>query len=456
MKRLLLILSIVFSLSAKGQYTNLFNFSASTAGSNPQSTFVFDGTFLYGTTWQGGTNDKGTIFKILPDGTGYVKLMDFTGVTNGSNPFTLIYDGSVLYGTTQHGGANDFGTIFKINTNGTGYTKLLDFDYWVNGGYPSRTLILEGGILYGSTGQGGIHGQGTLFKIMTNGTGYVKLMEFSGTINGRNPVSLYSDGTFLFGLTFGGGTNDMGTIFKILPNGTGYVKLMDFSGISSGSYPYSSLISDGTFLYGMTHSGGTNNLGTIFKIMPNGTGYQKLMDFLGNANGSNPFGSLISDGTFLYGMTNGGGSNFSGTLFKIMPNGTGYVKLIDFEGIANGSNPVGSLISDGTFLYGMTSGGGSMSFGAIFKYQLSTLGFPENDTEASFTIFTNSNNGIVTIHSIDNKYEVVIVNMLGQTIHSSKITSYHTEIDLSYQDKGTYLVIIYDGKKNIGKKIQLQ
>ena len=56
---------------------------------------------------------------------------------------------------------------------------------------------------------------------------------------------------------------------------------------------------------------------------------EKLMDFLGNANGSNPFGSLISDGTFLYGMTNGGGSNFSGTLFKIMPNGTGYTKLIE-------------------------------------------------------------------------------------------------------------------------------
>lgn len=454
MKKLVLILYLLFCISVKGQYTNLFNFSSSTTGSNPQSSFVSDGTFLYGTTWQGGTNDKGTIFKILPDGTGYVKLMDFTGVTNGSNPFTLIYNGNFLYGSTQHGGVNDFGTIFKINTNGTGFSKLLDFDYWVTGAYPSRELILKSGFLYGSTGQGGINGQGTLFKIMPNGTGYVKLMDFSGIVNGRNPVSLYSDGIFLFGLTFGGGTNDMGTLFKIMPDGTGYEKLLDFSGIPNGSYPHGSLISDGTFLYGMTRQGGTHNLGTIFKIMPNGTSYQKLIDFSGNSTGNNPLGSLISDGVFLYGMTNGGGSNFAGTLFKIMLNGTGFIKLFDFDGATNGSNPSCSLISDGTFLYGMTSGGGSMSFGTIFKYQLSTLGISENELEASIRI--NSINGIITIQGLEKKHEVLIVNMIGQSIYSSKIINFNTEIDLSDHTKGIYLVIINDGKKNIVKKILLQ
>src|SRR3989304_4196426 len=91
--------------------------------------------------------------------------------------------------------------------------------------------------------------------------------------------------------------------FKIKPDGTGYAKLLDFADAANGNYPLGSLISDGTFLYGMTGGNGTNDLGTVFKIMPDGTGYAKLLDFADAANGSYPMGSLISDGTFLYGMT---------------------------------------------------------------------------------------------------------------------------------------------------------
>lgn len=55
--------------------------------------------------------------------------------------------------------------------------------------------------------------------------------------------------------------------------------------------------------------------------------------------GSSPFGSLFSDGTFLYGMTKNGGINNKGTIFKIMPDGTGYVKLLDFDGATTGQYP---------------------------------------------------------------------------------------------------------------------
>jgi uncharacterized repeat protein (TIGR03803 family) len=99
----------------------------------------------------------------------------------------------------------------------------------------------------------------------------------------------------------------------------------------------SSLIYDGTFLYGMTSWGGTNGDGTIFKIKPDGTGSVKLFDFNKTINGSQPNGSLISDGTFLYGMTFRGGTNDVGTTFKIKPDGTSYVKLLDFDGTTTGS-----------------------------------------------------------------------------------------------------------------------
>lgn len=183
---------------------------------------------------------------------------------------------------------------------------------------------------------------------------YTKLLDFAGTTNGNGPYGdLISDGTFLYGMTRIGGANNQGTIFKIMPDGTGYTKLFDFiSGTTGPGYgPRGSLYFDGTFLYGTTVSGGSSDMGTIFKIMPDGTGFVRLFNFTGTANGSNPVGTLISDGTFLYGAAQGGGTNSMGTLFKIMPNGTGFVKLLDFAGVSNGSTPAyGPLYSDGTYL----------------------------------------------------------------------------------------------------------
>src|SRR5882672_6043782 len=139
-----------------------------------------------------------------------------------------------------------------------------------------------------------------------------------------------------------------------------YTRVLDFVGATNGSFPQGDLTSVGTFLYGMTNTGGANNMGTIFRIKPDGTAYAKLLDFTGfdgSAHGSHPQGSLLSDGTFLYGMTRDGGVNGVGVIFKIMLDGTGYATLLDFAGSTNGSLPTGSLISDGTFLYGMTTNG---------------------------------------------------------------------------------------------------
>ena len=145
---------------------------------------------------------------------------------------------------------------------------------------------------------------------------YTKLLDFEGNGHEGNPLSLISDGTFLYGMTNGTGLSGMGTIFKIKPDGTGYSKLLDFSGAANGRIPAGSLISDGTFLYGMTDAGGINDMGTIFKIKPDGTGYSKLLDFVGFANGRNPSASLASDGPFLYGMTRQGGTTELGPPFK--------------------------------------------------------------------------------------------------------------------------------------------
>jgi uncharacterized repeat protein (TIGR03803 family) len=449
-------LGTIFKILPDGTgFVTLLNCRGAANGSKPTGTLISDGTFFYGMTGQGGTNNLGTIFKIMPDGTGYEILLDFAGAVNGNTPTgSLIFDGTFLYGMTNQGGTNNLGTIFKIMPDGTGYVKLLDFAGAINGSDPLGSLYADGTFLYGMTSTGGIYNLGTLFKIMPDGTGYVKLLDFSGTTNGSTPTgSLISDGTFLYGMTKQGGTNNnAGTLFKIMPDGTGYLKLLDFEDIANGSNPYGSLISDGTFLYGMIQFGGINNSGTLFKIMPDGTGFVKLLDFAGTANGRYPAGSLITDGTFLYGMTQYGGTNSLGTLFKIMPDGTGYVKLLDFTGAANGSHPNGSLISDGTSFYGMTSDGGSPNAGTVFKFGLAT-GINENDnTSISVSIYPNPFTNEIKINS-SSSGEIILFDINGKEILRQNSLTGETTISTENISAGFYLLNYHDKGKTVNRKL---
>ena len=359
-------------------YTTLLEFDNTTNGSTPYGSLISDGTFLYGMT-NGGFSSLGSVFKIKPDGTGYTKLLDFTGTANGKNPYgSLFWDGTFLYGTTLSGGSNNFGTIFKILPNGTGYVNLLNFNNTSTGGYPIGSLSSDGTFLYGTTTGFGLNGRGTIFKIMPNGTGFVKLLDNDVGTTNLPEGTLLINGTVLYGVKSGGGAGVApfapGTIFKINPDGSGYTKLFSFK--VAGNSPPGSLVSDGTFLYGMAAAGGLFNYGTVFKIKPDGTGYVDLLDFLGTTNGGRPCGRPILVGGSLYGMTSQGGTNDYGTIFKINPDGTGYVKLLDFDVATNGENPNGSLISDGTFLYGMTTNGGPGNFyGSVFKIMLNGTGF---------------------------------------------------------------------------------
>jgi len=457
-KNMYLLLTLAYMLIGTfsyAQYTKLLDFVGAANGRAPSGSLISDGTFMYGMTYSGGANNLGTVFKIMPDGTGYVNLLDFAGATNGRYPEgSLVFDGGFLYGVTPSGGTNNFGTIFKMMPNGTGYVKLLDFAGATNGSNPHGSLISDGTFLYGMTGTGGANNLGTIFKIMPNGTGYAKLLDFAGSTNGSNPYgSLISDGIFLYGMTYSGGANNLGTVFKIMPNGTGYLNLLDFAGATNGRYPRGSLISDGTFLYGMTYMGGTNSIGTIFKMMPDGSGYVKLLDFVAPTNGSFPRGSLIYDGTFLYGMAQQSGTNNLGTVFKIMTDGTGYVKLLDFAGTTNGSNPYGSLTYDGAFLYGMTQQGGTSNFGVVFKFATATVGINNYLSDIDVTIYPNPTTGIINISTSFNGVQFgSVTNILGEIILSKEINlvaGTPFTIDISNQPSGIYLLRLGNSIKRI-------
>ncbi|MCX6153796.1 MAG: T9SS type A sorting domain-containing protein [Candidatus Kapabacteria bacterium] len=343
------------------QYSVLYNFSNSSGYYPDFGGLVYDGTYLYGDCYNGGANGVGTLFKIHPDGSGFTKLFDFSS-SNGANPSgnNIVISGSLLYGMTEQGGINNCGVIFKINNDGSGYSKILDFEYTNSGRHPHGNVILINNVLYGLAYDGGTGTWGTIFKINTDGSGFTKLHEFTSNPDGAHPYSdLIYDGNSLFGTTSEGGSNGVGTIFKISTDGTGYTKIYDFNA-PQGEWPYCRLLNDGNILYGMTDYG-TTNLGVIFRINKDGSNYTVLHDYpLFRA-----YNGLIKVDTTLYGLTYS-----NSDLFKMNLDGSGFSYLYRFP---DGHIPLGTLLSINNVLYGMTQRAGANNLGLIFKFNLTSI-----------------------------------------------------------------------------------
>jgi autotransporter-associated beta strand protein/uncharacterized repeat protein (TIGR03803 family) len=367
-------------------YTVLRSFSTNGADGRNLYDGVIEGAdgALYGTTEAGGSNNVGTVFKLNMDGTGYTVLRNFlTNGLDGHNPYSAVIEASdgALYGTTYGGGSNNAGAVFKLNKDGTGFAILRNFSTNGTDGQNPYSGVVEGadGDLYGTTYGGGSNGVGTVFKLNKDGIGYTVLRVFNNADgNGRNPAASLieaSDGD-LYGTTHDFGSTNFGTVFKLHKDGTGFTVLRSFTtNGADGHSPYSEVIeaSDGD-LYGTTFAGGTNNGGTVFKLHKDGTGYTILRIFSSTGNdGHSPYGGLVEgrDGS-LYGSTQTGGNNNLGTLFKLNRDGTGYSMLHSMTNSGgDGRNPRGNLLqaSDGAF-YGTTESGGSNLVGTIFRLQV--------------------------------------------------------------------------------------
>jgi uncharacterized repeat protein (TIGR03803 family) len=353
---------------------------------------------LYGTAGSGGANGGGTVFKIDPRGRPGVfphfKLTVLHSFSNrdGARPLAGLVratDGS-FYGTTYQGGPADSGTVFKIAPDGT-LTTLHSFD-GTDGAEPYGAALVLGtdGNFYGTTYEGGANGYGTAFKI-TPASRLTTLHSFDSTDGAYPQAGLVqgTDGNFYGTTSYGGANRDnAGTVFKMTPDGT-LTTLYSFcsrgGNCTDGAHPEAALIqgTDGDF-YGTTLNGGTNGpyVGTVFKITPSGT-LTTLYNFCSQLNctdGAAPQAALIqaTDGNF-YGTTDFGGDGDQsaclpfktcGTVFKITPSGT-LTTLNNFcvrSNCTDGYTPYGALVqaTDGEF-YGTTYLGGTHRYGTVFR-----------------------------------------------------------------------------------------
>jgi uncharacterized repeat protein (TIGR03803 family) len=342
---------------------------------------------LYGTTYYGGADREGVVFKLSHRSSGWIlfPLYSFQQGDGGYAPVagvTIGRDGN-LYGTTIRGGQYDVGTVYKLSPAATlcksfscpwTETPLYQFTDGADGGYPQGALIFDSaGNLYGTASGGGTGNNGVIFKLTRSGSGWTQsvLYSFTGSPDGSAPLSgvTFDANGNLYGTTDEGGPSDDGTVYELSPSGSGWTEkvLYAFQYSNDGAIPYAGVVLDPEGnLYGATLYGGTGDGGTIFELMPSNGSWTFSVLYSPELSGlGGPAGTLArsSNGTLYGTLFSGGGQGCSGygcgSVFQLAPSNGGwaYTSLYNLNDSGDGGNPQGGLILDSAGnLYGTGTG----------------------------------------------------------------------------------------------------
>lgn len=302
-------------------------------------------------------------------------IYEFSGIA-GSPLDRMIFDSKGnLYGTSL-GGA-----VFKLTPQSGGTwteTNIANlnathFSYSIGGVTPDSK-----GNLYGTSVYGGTRMLGSVYELLPRSSGgwtFKTLHAFGAGTDGQNPnvaPVLDSSGN-LYGVTLDGGTNNLGTVYKLTPqsNGSWSEKVIhSFGSGTDGQYPYASLTFDSSGnIYGTTDAGGTFGGGTVFELTPkqNGSYAEKILyNFGSGSDGGTPYSNVIFDSSGnLYGTTAGGGAYRFGTAFKLTKNSSGRWSETILHSFGNGTDgiePITGLVFDRSGnLWGTTFVGGAIS-----------------------------------------------------------------------------------------------
>ena len=392
---LILAVSVASPVFAQGwQLSTLHSFGVPAASANGDISGVIlgkDGK-IYGTCAYGGVGQGGIVFQMNKDGSGFQSIHNFTNTwitantlsnADGVAPFTGVIQASDgrLYGCANGGGTNDGGTLFSLNVDGSDFRVIYDFPNGVLSDLSGALIEGTDGKLYGNEYFGGDFASGSVFRLNKDGSSFETIHEFNVDLDTNGypdgPLLLGSDGV-LYGTTgseFVDGGVPPGKVFKLNPDGSGFQVLHDFANTTNdGTALYWSVTEgpDGA-LYGTTYPSGSGQGGVIFKVRKDGSGYRVVYRFSALSaprfTPSAPFGPLLSapDG-LLYGFTQYGGPGFWGTLFSFDVRTDTFHVMDTFGGSLHDARfPEGALARDvvGNF-YGASKAGGIGGAGTVF------------------------------------------------------------------------------------------
>ena len=322
-------------------------------------------------------------------------IYPFQGAPDGALPLAgLVADSSGnLYGTTNLGGSgpcqssigapHGCGTIFELSPDGHGGWSeviLYSFQGGKDGEYPGASLAVDNlGNLYGVTAGGGNPcppSCGNIFELAKDGT-FTVLFTFKGNSHGGVPgtgLTIDSDGR-LYGTTAPLASDD-GSVFQFA---SGKIKtLHTFVGGADGVFPMSTPIfgPDGN-LYGITESGGTNNAGTLYRLTFNTKWHYKVVYSFPTTSFGGPRDNLAFDATGnLYGVT------YGDHVFQLKQSKSGkwsgksIHKFSPFSQEGDGFNVQGGVaVDESGKVYGVTLGGtAKKGYGDGTVYELVPMG----------------------------------------------------------------------------------
>ncbi len=230
-------------------YTELYALDQSVDGAaiNSRLLQASDGLF-YGAASQGGANNQsGTLFRYDPVGDVYTKLHDFEGALGGRTPYGGLTQATNgwLYGTTFEGGVQNHGIVYKLDPVNDVFMKVKDIDD-MNGTDCWNTLVNAGGDLVGTVTNGGMNAGGFIFTIDPT-TDLFTVVNAFAVATGSGPLASLENGPDgqLYGMAQLGGTGFYGTIYRFDPITLQRTTLFNFDNGANGGLPRGELLLTG-------------------------------------------------------------------------------------------------------------------------------------------------------------------------------------------------------------------
>jgi uncharacterized repeat protein (TIGR03803 family) len=296
--------------------------------------------------------------------------------THGATPYgTLLTKGSYVIGTTHDGGDQNMGVVFRFSVKNQELKILHQFHqdgvdgFWSDGGIAS---VVDNGVV-GVTPYGGSYYSGVAYGFDAESGVYKVLHSFTGgATDGAQPTAAVvpESATSALGTAQFGGNSGFGTVFRMTDKGVITV-LHSFNGVD-GRIPQYGLTKgpDGAY-YGVTNFGGDYDTGTVYRIDSQGT-FRTVVSFQSATTGTYPSRLTLGKNGVFYGTNSVGGAGSGGTAFSVTINGALTVLHNFSASSAEGDWPNGLTLGSDGLLYGTTANWGSDQLGSVF--QMTTSG----------------------------------------------------------------------------------
>lgn len=354
-------LFICLSRALMGQVTTLVDFTGEDYSFAPRE-IVTTPDWIYGITFNGGNNDKGTLYRVRHNGEDFTILHHFGD--QSAYPESLIKSDGYLYGTTAHGGSQGGSTIFQYSLSSGELTFIKQFSN--EEGFSARLRSCQDGLLYGITGSS-FSDEGSIFSISIDGSGFVKLFNDTNLTTGQNPTDFYLAGDQLIIAFYNGGgiPYDDGVGGKVYSGSLAKVNLNDNTIITIlqgaegvGTQP-SSFYRVGDKLYCFFDYSGREYACKIYSMDLDGSDISLVASIQGVGRGY-----LSYQGKFLYGIT-------ANSLFRINTTNNDLEIIQEFS-VNTGRDATAGPVPLGAYAYVGTQAGGTDGGGNILKIKTNT------------------------------------------------------------------------------------